>query len=631
MTTQNQQNSSEFWNNINDWVSYWRLNIHRFIVEYLHWDIAIFQQILLYLMDFPTTVKKNKISISKETKSRMCSFIWFASRGLGKTFLTMMFCVAKCILYPGIKIMVASATIKQALKFIEKIYEIKDGHPNIEREIDSIKTSKDNGSIRFKNGSVIEAVVCSDSARGGRANIVIYDESRLMSKEIISKVINPYLTLNNRGQLWATSPKWKEYLKDEHNTKIFLTSIGYKDEWSYKDFEEYIKYAANGDEDYCAISLPYQFGIEAGFINEGYIETEIRESASDIHRIKMEFEVIPYGESEHSMFKFDELNKARKLRVPLIPPTDDEYIEIRGDIRKHQCYQKKDPEEIRVISMDIAVSAGRTNDNTVFIIFRLTPNGNYYDKEVAYIETMNGVNLDPQIVRLKQLFYDLECDYCVIDAMGALGINAVNTCGQITRDIVRNKKYPGWKTINQIDKFDSRVSDQNAVPVLYTIQVAGLAAGPLQYSMLVTAQLEFERNRILLLTSEEDVLEELNRRYGYMKLKTSNNYSDRERAEFMISSFKNTDELINEAISTQVTKTQSGRFTFDEKNGRKDRIISMIYGLYFINILEEDLQSKFEGVNIYEYFNQSESRSNFKPINSFTNNFSKLNGFGARR
>lgn len=62
-----------------------------------------------------------------------------------------------------------------------------------------------------------------------RANIIIYDESRLMDKETIVKVINPLLTKKHRGQLWASSKKYKQYLDQEHNSKIFLTSIGYKD------------------------------------------------------------------------------------------------------------------------------------------------------------------------------------------------------------------------------------------------------------------------------------------------------------------------------------------------------------------------------------------------------------------
>lgn len=73
-TMANQNNnkySEQFWDNFNDWISYYRQNIHRFITEYLGINLYLFQKILVYLMDF-TGEKK------------IGTFVFFASRGLGK-------------------------------------------------------------------------------------------------------------------------------------------------------------------------------------------------------------------------------------------------------------------------------------------------------------------------------------------------------------------------------------------------------------------------------------------------------------------------------------------------------------------------------------------------------------------
>lgn len=609
--------SSTFWSNFNQWIYYWRKNIHRFIIEYMCLDIHLFQQVIVYLMDSP-----NANSIT--------SFIFFASRGLGKTFICMVFCTAKAILYPGIKIIVASSTIKQATIFIQKINEIKEGRPNIENEILSIKIGKDGGSITFTNGSVIEAVVASDSSRGIRSNILICDESRLMNEETVNSALIPTLTLNNRGQPWAYNPKYKKYLNEEHNSKIYLTSIGYKDEWSYKDFVKYCNFIAEGRKDYFAFSLPYQFGIESGVIQKSYIESVVREKTSDLKSLQMEFEVIPHGESESAMFTFDEINNARQLRVPLIPPTDDEYIECKGNYKLLPYYQKKEVGEIRVISMDIAISGGRVNDLSVFTVFRCQENTEYYDKELAYIEVMDGVNLDRQILRLKQLFYDFECDYAVIDAGGAIGIEAVNSCGSVTKDIVRNRRYPGWKTMNKVERFDMRITDPNAQPVLYPIQVTGSSASAMQYNMLVIAKLELERKRLFLLVDEDIAVDELNKRYKYLVLSTSNNFIDKEKSKNMIIPYSNTTKLTQEAIKTQIIKLPSGRWVYDEKGGRKDRVISMLYGLFFINKLEEDLVAMNKNTNISEYthiYTNNSKRVN----NPFSGNMNKLRKFGVRR
>lgn len=60
--------NDKFWYNFEAWICYWRLNIHRFIGEYMGLELALFQKILVYLMDAP---QENKIT----------SFIFFASRG----------------------------------------------------------------------------------------------------------------------------------------------------------------------------------------------------------------------------------------------------------------------------------------------------------------------------------------------------------------------------------------------------------------------------------------------------------------------------------------------------------------------------------------------------------------------
>ena len=61
---------------------------------------------------------------------------------------------------------------------------------------------------------------------------------------------------------------------------------------------------------------------------------------------------------------------------------------------------------------------GSTNDLTVFTYMRLIPDGNGYIRYVPYIETMSGQHSQTQAIRLKQLFYELECSAVVLDTQG---------------------------------------------------------------------------------------------------------------------------------------------------------------------------------------------------------------------
>jgi len=94
------------------WCSYYRANPQRFAHDYLHLNPHLFQKILLIMMNLCTTT------------------VFIGSRGIGKTFLSAVFCVIRAILYPGTKIVIASGTRGQAINVLEKIMlELKPNSP----------------------------------------------------------------------------------------------------------------------------------------------------------------------------------------------------------------------------------------------------------------------------------------------------------------------------------------------------------------------------------------------------------------------------------------------------------------------------------------------------------------------
>ena len=150
---------------VDRWCGYYRLNPDRFVEEFLNIKLKTFQKILLHMM------MSNNI------------FMFIASRGLGKSFLVAIYCVVRCILYPGSKIVVASKTLKQAREVLKKITEdfMKNrdwGSELLCNELD-MKATTDKGNdpqVIFRNGSAIYAVVANENARSKRSNINIYDE-----------------------------------------------------------------------------------------------------------------------------------------------------------------------------------------------------------------------------------------------------------------------------------------------------------------------------------------------------------------------------------------------------------------------------------------------------------------------
>ena len=73
---------------------------------------------------------------------------------LGKTFLSAIYCVVRCILYPGTRVCVASSVRSQSINVLEKItQELVPKSPELRAEIDwrETKINPTNAIITFKN------------------------------------------------------------------------------------------------------------------------------------------------------------------------------------------------------------------------------------------------------------------------------------------------------------------------------------------------------------------------------------------------------------------------------------------------------------------------------------------------
>lgn len=193
------------------WGSYYRENIDRFAVEYLQFTfLRWFQLMLLVMMD------------------RSRTFLWIAARGLGKSFLIAVFAVIRCVLYPGTKVVITSGTRGQSINVLEKIQtELLPKSPNLRNEIDMSNTrfTGQDAKIMFKNSSYIKVVTASDNARSNRANTLIVDEFRMVSKDTIDTVLKKFLTSRRMPPYRDLTPEERkaEYAK-EPNKSCFLSS-----------------------------------------------------------------------------------------------------------------------------------------------------------------------------------------------------------------------------------------------------------------------------------------------------------------------------------------------------------------------------------------------------------------------
>ncbi len=537
------------------WVEYWRKNPHRFCEEYLGIHLYVFQMILIYMMNICTT------------------FCFTACRGLGKSFLTAVFCCCRAILYPGSKIILASGNKKQAGNIItEKIAELRHKHPMLDREIEDIKTNHDNICCIFKNGSKIMVVAANDGARSARGNCIVADEFRMIKENIINTVLKQFLT-NPRKPPFLEKPEYKDYPL-EQNKELYLSSAFLKSHWSYKKFINLTKRMCEGKPSF-SCDIPYICSLDHKLI----LTEKIEEDRAEIGEFAflMEYVGIWYGESENSFFKSDEINKCRILTNAYYPLSDDEYR--NDDIRKKRMKQMpKKKDEIRIISCDIAVcksSSKVSNDNSVFTLMRMLPDGNGYVREIVHMESYNGLSVEEQSTRIKRLFTEFNADRIILDAQG-IGFSVLNELSKSSYDKTIDEHYEPFVPYGGSTSIDIELSKEGK-------QVIYVFKGYEQTNNNVNVYLKnaFMSKKIRLLIDENEKKEDFDNDKTF--------HSDGSYQAYKLLPFIQTSQFIFETLNLEYEVRPTGNIAIKEKGrNRKDRYSSVGYANYLAQLIEDE-------------------------------------------
>ncbi|WP_367618128.1 terminase large subunit domain-containing protein [Shouchella clausii] len=485
-----------------------------------------------------------------------------------KTFLTAIFCVVRCILFPGTKIVVASGIKSQAREVIEKIDDMRKDSPNMAREISDLKTGANDSKVEFHNGSWIKIVASNDNARGKRANLLIVDEFRLVDLDVISRVLRKFLS-TPRQPKYLNKPEYS-HLK-ERNKELYLSSAWYKHHWSWDRTKAYVSNMIR-DKAYFVCGLPYQMAVKEGLLDIEQVRDEMSEGDFNEISWSIEMECLFYGESEKAYFKFEEIDQNRTLPFPLYPPHFYKKLPKQNTLK----YETKKDGEIRLLTADISIMGGSKNDASVFTIIRLIPNKNGYQRQLVYMESMEGGHSSTQGIRIRQLDTDFECDYIVLDTNGA-GVSIYDALVTPLIDIERGLTYDPLTCLND-ERMAARCSYSDAQARIYSIK------GNIDLNSEAAMSLKdgFRKGKIVMPVNEQEGRGLLQGVTGFSKLQVEDKV-EFEKGYVQFSLFIN--EMINlENISkdAKIKLQESG-------NSRKDRYSSVAYGNYIANQLEREL------------------------------------------
>ena len=535
-----------------DWGAFYRKNPDKFVEEYLHVSLKLFQRILLIMMFWSTT------------------FVFIACRGIGKTFLSAIYCVTRCILYPGTKVCIASGTRGQAINVLDKILlELKPRSPELCAEIDE-KESRINGTVAqivFKNSSVIKVVTARDSSRGNRCNVLLLDEYRLISKDTIDTILKKFLTLRRMPEYSELSENEKkiEYAK-EKNLTMYLSSAYWKDHWSYTKCTDTLKAMVNPNRHQFVCGFPYQLSISEGLLDPDLVADEMSESGFSDVKFSMEMSAEFFGSEDGAFFDFDSISKNRKIKYPMLPNR------LSGKVNDAKAVriQPKQNGEIRILSADIALMSSRRHNNdatAIFINQMIQTKARRYVSNIVYSETYEGLRTDDQALIIRKLFDEFQCDYIVLDTQG-VGLGVFDALARDILDSESGEIYPALSCCNDKD-MASRCPVNGAEKVIWSVK----ASAQFNSDAAFLLREGFKSGRIRLLETEYDAEDLLNGIRGYKSL------SPQEKIMFQLP-YINTTLLIDEL--TKLNHQESGgKVRIYERAGmRKDRYSSLAYNYY---------------------------------------------------
>lgn len=230
-----------------------------------------------------------------------------ASRGFGKTWLLALYCIMRCLLKDGTKIVVVGSGFRQSkliLEYMETIWRNAPVLRDICNKESGLSRDTDRYTFRINNSTVIGVPIGDGSKiRGLRAHIIIADEFGAIRPDIYETVISGFAAVSKdpfdnvvkmakknflkKHGLWL--PEYEAILQAEGNQAIISGTAGY-------DFEHFADYwkrykkiiESGGDEriindvfkgeapenfnwkDYSVIRIPYEL-IPEGFMDDKHI------------------------------------------------------------------------------------------------------------------------------------------------------------------------------------------------------------------------------------------------------------------------------------------------------------------------------------------------------------------------
>lgn len=567
------------------WNTFFKRNLHRVATDYLGLKLHLYQILILYLMGI----------------SRFIAII--ASRSAAKSFIIAIYACCVCIVKPGSKVVLSSATKGQSKLIIsEKIRnELMTKSGMLRKEIRSIKDNQNEVIVFFRNTSTITVVPASENGRGYRSTCIIREEFRQIDKHIEDSVLAPFQIIRTPAYMldayYSNIPELQEESVDVYISSSWLDN----GHWMWKIVDQAYDGMMN-DLDMCLLAFDESITLKHKIKSMTYMQNEKKKQDPLTWRIEFLNERVK--EDTSAYFTYSMLHKNQRAKRAFYPRKT-----VDARLNKKNPYDiPKQAGEVRVVACDMAFVENKRNDNSIFSCIRGLPEYSTYNSEksgvinvsngyrriVSYMESVQGGDTFKQALRIRQLFEDFHADYIVLDMRNA-GISVYDLLARVMYDDERDCEYSPLLCMND-EKIASRVKADGAIPCVFAV----VATPKLNSDIAKDFRQILDGEMIDLLISFEQANEEI-----LSNITEYVNSPDADTQFFFEAPFLETHALISETTALLYEKSpQTDIITIKERGAnRKDRYTSCSYGSYFFSILGQDLLSNSDEYEFEVFIN----------------------------
>ena len=479
-------------------------------------------------------------------------------RAYSKSFLDFIANIIRSIMLPGSKGFTCADTKKQAAQIIEeKTNEIFRLFPFFVNElnISDVDRAKkkygnfgsDYAEITFKNGSHMDIVSTTNAARGGRRHWGTLEEFALMNGDEVNEIIIPLMNVDRRTMSGLINPT------EPHAAQTMITTAGYRGTYAHdRTLETLVDMAIEPGKAFC-FGGDFRIPVMHGLLSADKVKEKLKNSSYKLESFLREYMSVWSGGSVDSYYSYELISQCRKLVRP----------EFKPEVNFKDGFY--------VMAVDVARFEG---DQTVALIFKVYTTGERYKIHLVNIKLMNSTHFKNQAIYIKQMDNLFNFKAIVMDING----NGAGLADYLIDEQNENGEYYqpyGFLNKNKYSNTEKRFS----VKKLYGIE----ANRQFNSECFTNAHLILSLKRVSLLINERQA-----RRY-FGKYKSWNKLNPVKQANKLIPYAQTTklqDQLSN--LKANLDNNSSIVLTMIKKSTRKDLVSAFIYGLYYINEVEEE-------------------------------------------